>query len=218
MRTAVLSLIVLLSACSGGGQLGAPEQQPAAPASSPAPPPAPTPSPVPPPTGAVVFVGDSITHLWKDAPGVNAGINGNTTAQMLERFQADVLSKRPAVVVILGGTNDIFLDLVPEQRSLDAMADMASAAGACVILGTLPPLYVTARQNSTIEESNELVFRWNIDTHMLASAHAYRVADYHAVLDGHPELFDDGLHPSTAGYEVMRRVVQPEIDACMGRQ
>lgn len=218
MRTAVLSLIVSLSACSGGGDLGAP-QQPVPPASSPAPAPAPTPSPPPPvPPGTVVFVGDSITELWKDPPGINAGIRQQTSAQILERFGWDVLTKQPRVVVILAGTNDVLQQEMPSTASVQRMADMAQAANACVILGTLPPIYIGFGVRENSESTIAPVAAWNADTKIIARSYGYRVADYHAVLDGHPELFDDGLHPSTAGYEAMRRVVQPEIDACVGRQ
>src|ERR1700674_5641860 len=61
----------------------------------------------------VVFLGDSITEGWKSLdPGffvrdiLDRGISGQTTAQMLVRFRADVLDLRPQVVHIMGGTND----------------------------------------------------------------------------------------------------------------
>ena len=64
----------------------------------------------------VVFMGDSITDNWDNEgyggffpgkPYVNRGISGQTTPQMLVRFRQDVVSLKPAVVVILAGTNDI---------------------------------------------------------------------------------------------------------------
>jgi hypothetical protein len=63
----------------------------------------------------VVFMGDSITDGWgkrygKFFPGkpyINRGISGQTTPQMLVRFRPDVIDLRPAVVVLLAGTNDI---------------------------------------------------------------------------------------------------------------
>ena len=64
----------------------------------------------------VVFFGDSITDNWSKPeyggffpgrPFVNRGIGGQTTAQMLLRFRADVLELSPRAVVILAGTNDV---------------------------------------------------------------------------------------------------------------
>jgi acyl-CoA thioesterase I len=61
----------------------------------------------------VVFFGDSITDSWNlstffpGKPYLNRGISGQTTPQMLVRFRADVIDLKPALVVILAGTNDI---------------------------------------------------------------------------------------------------------------
>jgi hypothetical protein len=75
-------------------------------------------SELPPPAkgeNRVVFLGDQITDYWGRGnaqffPGkhwLNRGIAGQTTDQMLIRFRQDVISLRPAAVVILGGLNDI---------------------------------------------------------------------------------------------------------------
>ncbi|HEV2455796.1 MAG TPA: GDSL-type esterase/lipase family protein, partial [Verrucomicrobiae bacterium] len=62
----------------------------------------------------VVFLGDSITELWKtqsqEFPGlkvVNRGISGDTTRGVLYRLDSDVLSLDPRAIVLLIGTNDI---------------------------------------------------------------------------------------------------------------
>ena len=50
----------------------------------------------------VVFMGDSITQLWKldeafpGKPYVNRGISGQTTPQMLVRFWPDVIALQPS--------------------------------------------------------------------------------------------------------------------------
>ena len=63
----------------------------------------------------VVFMGNSITEGWwnndslffKNNGFIGRGISGQTTAQMLVRFRADVINLKPKAVVILAGTNDI---------------------------------------------------------------------------------------------------------------
>ena len=59
-------------------------------------------------------MGDSITENWGladpalfDGEVANRGISGQTTAQMLVRFRADVVALRPQTVHILAGTNDV---------------------------------------------------------------------------------------------------------------
>lgn len=209
-----LLVLVLMAGCTAPP---AGQEQPHPPVASPAPAPTPSPAPSPPP-GAVVFMGDSITHLWPDPPGINAGVDGNTTAQMLERFERDVLSLHPRVVVILGGTNDVYLQVSPTTDNLQRIADMARAAGACVVLGTIPPTFFQIGVHADLEETNSVGLWLARDIEMLARAYAYRLADYRPAFEGRPELFRDGLHPNEAGYAVMRLIVQPEIDACIGRQ
>ena len=63
----------------------------------------------------VVFMGDSITRLWGSNKGSwftennfsCKGTDGQTTRNMLQRFQSDVINAAPQVVVIGAGTNDI---------------------------------------------------------------------------------------------------------------
>ena len=87
----------------------------------------------------VVFFGDSITDNWSKPdyggffpgkPYVNRGIGGQTTAQMLLRFRADVVELQPKAVVILAGTNDIAgnagaVTLDQVQDNLTSMAELA---------------------------------------------------------------------------------------------
>ncbi|MEM9366054.1 MAG: GDSL-type esterase/lipase family protein [Planctomycetota bacterium] len=66
-------------------------------------------------SGAVVFLGDSITQGWNQLlpqsfPSLrvaNRGISGDTTRGMLIRLQDDVLWLDPAAIVLLMGTNDL---------------------------------------------------------------------------------------------------------------
>ncbi len=70
--------------------------------------------------GAVVFVGDGITQgfdLGAAFAGVkvaNRGLEGDTTRGVLLRLQEDVLSLRPAAVVLLIGSSDIEDGATPE--------------------------------------------------------------------------------------------------------
>ena len=42
---------------------------------------------------------------------VNHGIGGDTTAGMLSRFPYEVAQQQPAIVILMGGTNDLWWDL-----------------------------------------------------------------------------------------------------------
>jgi acyl-CoA thioesterase I len=99
----------------------------------------------------VVFLGDSITDMWKleesfpGKPYVNRGIGGQTTAQMLVRIYPDVIDLKPAAVIILAGTNDIAQNTGPEtitmvQENLMAITELAEKHGIQVILCSLTPI------------------------------------------------------------------------------
>ena len=67
-------------------------------------------------TKKIVLIGDSITESWKGySPEffaenpylINKGVSGETTPQILGRFNDDVISLSPEAVIILAGINDI---------------------------------------------------------------------------------------------------------------
>jgi lysophospholipase L1-like esterase len=177
----------------------------------------------------VVFLGDSITDGWdlgKAFPGkpyVNRGIGAQVTAQMLLRFQQDVVALRPAAVVILGGTNDVsgfFQVETPETilANITAMADIADSRGIRVVLCALLPVndYGENRGYMTKERPPATLRAVNDALRKLATARSYAFADYAAPLaDTRGMLTNaytgDGLHPNAAGYARMAPVVHAAI-------
>ena len=104
----------------------------------------------------VVFFGDSITDAWGRSeatgvffpgkPYVNRGISGQTTPQMLVRFQQDVVHLHPAAVVILAGTNDIAGNTGPSTQQMiednyASMADIAKQNGIKVVFASITPAF-----------------------------------------------------------------------------
>jgi lysophospholipase L1-like esterase len=178
----------------------------------------------------VVMMGDSITFHWtpEDLPApaalnmVNRGIAGQTTSQMLLRFEDDVVALKPAAVVILGGTNDLrayqgepaaagdqMLDLI--ARNLTAMADIAQARGIKVVLCAVPPIGTNQRQRdpATIRRVNGWIKAF-------AASRNYPFVDYNTALAGPggdlpATLTADGLHPNTEGH----RLMWPRLEAAL---
>ena len=176
----------------------------------------------------VVLMGDSITDHWDALEAeqhpelliVNRGIGGQNTSQMLLRFEDDVVALKPAVVVILGGTNDLRAyvgdpasvgasALARISRNITAMSDIAKGRGFKVVLATLPPVGADREKVSRDAEAIKTVNVW-IKT--FAAERGYPVADYHAALVDAggvlpPALSPDGIHPNIEGYAVMRPVL-----------
>jgi len=177
----------------------------------------------------VVFFGSSTTDNWgrkydsvffPGKPYVNRGIGGQTTPQMLIRFQQDVVALQPAAVVFLGGSNDVAgntgsatLEMI--EDNIRSMVAVAKENHIQMIL---------ASQQPTIE------FPWAKGSHpapMLLALSAWEkeyaraqglgYVDYYSVLVGpdggfKPGLSVDGVHPTAAGYAVMAPVVERVID------
>ena len=186
------------------------------------------------PRPRIVLLGDSITDSWdaleaEKQPGlliVNRGIGGQNTSQMLLRFEDDVVALKPAVVVILGGTNDLRAyvgdpasvgpsALARISRNITAMSDIAKGRGFKVVLATLPPVGADREKVSRDAEAIETVNAW-IKT--FAAQRGYPVADYHAALADTggvlaPALSPDGIHPNAEGYAVMRPALAKALAA-----
>jgi lysophospholipase L1-like esterase len=187
----------------------------------------------------VVFMGDSITDSWDDPkyggffpgkPYVDRGISGQTTPQMLIRFRPDVLALRPAVVVILAGTNDIAgntgpMTLEAIEENFASMADLAHANGVRVVLASLLPVSDYEQRdgkpiNQTARRPPEKIRALNDWLKSYAAAHGQIYLDYYtAMVDARgflkDELSDDGLHPNAKGYEVMAPLAERAIAAAL---
>lgn len=177
----------------------------------------------------VVFLGDSITDLWRlneyftGRDFVNRGIAGQTTLQMLARFRQDVAALHPKAVVILAGTNDIAsgLGLNQIQDNLSMLGDLAKFYGIKPVFASVLPVsdyhkdadpryeMTRTRPLRTIQTLN----RW-IQEHCRAEGFPY-VDYYSAVVDSNgqlkTDLSDDGLNPNAKGYRVMSPIVLEAI-------
>jgi lysophospholipase L1-like esterase len=171
------------------------------------------------------FMGDSITQFWDipandPAPTINFGVAGQTTPDMLARFNNDVIASAPGVVVILGGIDDIaqyangVTTTPPDIESIKAMAAMAQAAGIKVILCSVMPTNYNSTSDPLLSTIPSTVVDFNQQLMALARASGYLYADYYDAMlapDGtqNTALFTDAVHPNTAGYAVMWSVLAP---------
>lgn len=177
-------------------------------------------------TPRIVFMGDSITEIWRDAePGfftgglIGRGISGQTTPQMLLRFRQDVIGLHPTVVQIMAGTNDIAgntgpMTLDETEANLATMTELAKAHGIRVILATIPPAAAFPwRPGLAVTDRIIALNRW-------LEGYAARVgavyADYWSVLqDGRGgfrrEWTGDGVHPNKDGFDRMIPVARAAV-------
>jgi lysophospholipase L1-like esterase len=176
----------------------------------------------------VVFFGSSTTENWgrkydsvffPGKPYVNRGISGQTSPQMLIRFQQDVVALKPAAVVFLGGTNDVAgnagpMTLEMTEDNIRSIVAIAQANGIKVILASQLPVLDFPWNKGTNPASALLAMSaWEKE---YAAAHGLAYVDYYTALAGpdgdfKPGLSVDGVHPTAKGYEVMTPLVEKVI-------
>lgn len=182
----------------------------------------------------VVFLGDSITDGWgrrqgsvffPGKPYVNRGISGQTTPQMLIRFQQDVVSLKPAVVVILAGTNDIAGNTGPTtneqiEDNFKSMIAIAKQNHIKVVLASVTPAFAYPWRPGVHPVQRILALNGWLRQEAAEQGLVY--LDYFSAMadqqDGmKPELTVDGVHPNAAGYRVMAPLAEQAIREALGR-
>lgn len=182
----------------------------------------------------VVFMGNSITEGWaplfpKLFPGkpyVGRGISGQTTPQMLVRFRQDVVALKPAVVVILAGTNDIAGNTGPStlemiEDNLASMTEIAQANGIRVVLSSVLPVWDYPWKPG-LQPAPKIV-ALNAWMKRYAASRGAVYLDYHTPMADarqgmKADLAYDGVHPNEAGYRVMAGLVEPAIREALRRK
>lgn len=187
----------------------------------------------------IVTLGDSITqgggrpggYVWqmdqylqvlypkRKIEIVNAGISGHKSNDMLGRFQRDVLDKKPDVVTISVGINDVWHGFTPEhpagygprripldqyRSNVESMIQAAQKAGVKVVLFT-----TTIFEDQPGSIRNLRVQGYNDAVRELAARYNLPVADqYRAFMDAwaaNPgtKLTSDQVHMARAGDTLM---------------
>jgi lysophospholipase L1-like esterase len=173
----------------------------------------------------VVFFGDSITDGWHIStsfpgkPYINRGISGQTTPQMLVRFQQDVVSLKPAVVVILAGTNDIAGNTGPStpemtEDNFRSMTAIARQNNIKVVLASITPAghypwKPAIEPVPVIRELNQWLKQYCVQQGFVYLDYYTAMADDKGAMK--PGLSSDGVHPTPAGYAVMAPLAEAAI-------
>lgn len=175
----------------------------------------------------IVFLGNSITEVWKskdssffsNRPYLNRGIGGQTTAQMVARFQQDVIDLKPAVVVILAGINDIAenegpIALEDVYGNIVSMVELAVSNNIQVVVSSiLPANYFPWRPAL---KPAEKVIALNAMLQSYCKTHGIVYLDYYSKMVNDEkgldkDLAEDGVHPTLAGYAIMEPLVEKAI-------
>jgi len=177
----------------------------------------------------VVFMGNSITENWayyhpdffSQHNYCGRGIGGQTSAQMLLRFTADVINLHPKAVVIMAGTNDVahntyWVEPNKVVENVVAMCNLAKANGIVPIISSIPPC-ASFVWNPEIKNAAQTIVDINKDLKAYADANGIVYVNYHAALADEQNAFpkalsDDGCHPNPDTYFIMERLVLEAIE------
>ena len=199
----------------------------------------------------VVFMGDSITDFWKlddyfpSQSYINRGIGGQTTPQMLVRMYPDVIDLKPAVMVVLAGTNDIAHNTGPVtaemiEENFMAMTELAQQHGIKAVLCSITPVsdypflrpqpppnpqagrgrggFPPVKMTDGRPPADIIKMNAWIKDYAVR-AHAVYADYFSALVDEKGWLKDaysnDGLHPNAEGYKVMAPIVSAAIRAAL---
>jgi len=197
----------------------------------------------------VVCLGDSITQAGENPGGyvwlvrhylkdlypdqtietLNAGISGHKSTDMIARFQRDVLDKKPDLVTISVGVNDVwhgFYDNHPlgdgprgvaiedYRRNVDSMVSQALSANIRVVI-----LSTTVIEEDLSNRENAKAAKYNEALRDIARVHhcpfvdfqrPFRaiIQEYRKTTGGHDDLLTvDGVHMNGSGNKVMAHTI-----------
>lgn len=147
---------------------------------------------------------------------LNAGIGGNTTAQMLSRLAADVNKWFPDICSVMGGTNDIITDvpMATIQGNLNSIYNSLVANGTLPVLCTIPPII-----NSTASGKQPAIDTLNTWIRGRAQTENWPLADAYAALSdpANPGKvragdYHESVHPTEQGYSRLATAFEPVMD------
>ena len=178
----------------------------------------------------IVFMGNSITQMWSDnsfffksnPSFTNKGISGQTTPQMLMRFNDDVIKENANTVIILAGINDIAQNTGPIQikdiaDNIFRMAEMAQKNNINVFICSVLPAN-RILWNKSIKPTYKVI-KLNM---LLKEFCKNKIIEY---VDYYSEMVDwsgglksplytskwDLVHPNKKGYEKMEEILIKKI-------
>jgi lysophospholipase L1-like esterase len=172
---------------------------------------------------ALVLLGDSITQGWGEDfsaafPGVktaNRGISGDTSRGVLIRLKEDVLSLKPAGVVLLIGTNDLEEQADPETIAANLKLILAAlkehdAKMPVVLCQVFPSSESKKRSAAKIKKVNQLyaaAVKGDAQVTLVETWTLFANAEG----DAKPGEFPDLLHPNKAGYAKWASALHPVL-------
>ncbi len=177
----------------------------------------------------IICIGDSLTFgygVWRmdcwvsllekrtELRVLNRGYNGDTTAYMLQRSKNKIIPYETSegdIVIIMGGANDTLTygANADDVKNILKICDLALEKNATPIIGIQPGFMESAYPFYGPLDSVKLNENFNAFAEALiaeAEARELTYLDLRPVLNT-PELFEDCVHPTEEGHEIIADTV-----------
>jgi len=172
----------------------------------------------------IVLIGDSITEFWERHDSIffsqnnyiNRGISSQTTSQILERFQNDVIDLQPKCVIILVGINDIAenngpISIEEIMNNIVSMVEKSLKNNIEVLLCSVLPannFYWNPKIQpiDKIMQLNQMIKAYSLINQIKYVDYYTEMIDENLGLD--TKYSDDGVHPNLDGYLKMKTILE----------
>lgn len=175
-------------------------------------------------TTKVVFFGDSRAEAWtfpseiKGFSFVNRGVSGQSSTQVLGRFEKQVLPLRPQIIIVQVGINDLkTIPLFPDRQTtiianckanIQEIVKSSRSLGATVILTTIfPPGEIPlVRKPFWSSDVDRAIAEVNSYISSLQTPNVI-IFDSYSLLDQNQKnnYYKDTLHLNGKGYEILNK-------------
>lgn len=178
----------------------------------------------------IVCIGDSLTYGYGVDPIdswvsvvrrgtgldiINQGINGDTTEGMLYRFEMDVILKNPNRVFVMGGSNDLIMNVESSlvESNITVMCRLAIEKSIEPIIGIPPNVDIgNVREDwanySEFSKVAERLEKYRQRLLRYSRISGVKHLDFYSeiekrAIDGIGGLYFDGLHFNEMGHRIM---------------
>lgn len=164
-----------------------------------------------------IFVDDEIYNL---------GVSGNSTEDLLKRFDADIKDKNPEMIIFAIGTNDSvylpsekrnYVDFDKFKENLKILIEKSKQFTNGIIFVGLTPVDESLTKpipwEIEIHYTNEEITKYNNAIKQICESEKLKFIDIFSDFEknNYKEMLSDGLHPNERGHEWMANKIAQEI-------
>ncbi len=177
--------------------------------------------------GYVRFVTDELTAFYPQTifRTVNSGINGNTSRDLLSRWENDVIKQSPDVVFCMIGINDVWRqidyrgfpeDIVSPKEYENNLTQMAASLQGKCKLFFMTPFFM---ERSRDDEMRKLTEEYQSVMRTVAKKYSVPVIDIQEGFDEYMKyrpgqsISWDRVHPGAVGSHIIGKIVMKTLES-----